>query len=61
MKAIVIRNHVLVGFKSIILKGVEVGDEDVIGSRNIVASDVLAKTLVSGNPIRVLKEIINWK
>lgn len=61
MKSTVIRNHVLVGFKSIIFKGFKVNNGAIIASRNVVSSDVLAKTLVSGNPTRVLTENINWK
>lgn len=60
-KPITIGNHVWVGTKSSILKGVKIEDGAVIGMSSIVTKDVAAFTLNVGNPLRCVKNNINWK
>lgn len=59
-KPIVIGNHVWIGCKATILKGVTIGDGAVIASGSIVTKDVPEYTLVGGNPARVIKENVIW-
>lgn len=54
---IVIGNHVFVGSKSIVLKGVHIGDGAVIAAGSIVNKDVLPHTMVGGNPARFLRNV----
>lgn len=60
-KSVVIGNHVWIGCKSIILKGVTIGDGAIIAAGSVVCTDVPNKTLVGGIPAQVIKEDIEWK
>jgi acetyltransferase-like isoleucine patch superfamily enzyme len=52
-----IGNNVWVGFGSIILPGVHIGEGSVIGSRSVVVDDVPPFAVYGGNPARFLKSI----
>ena len=60
-KAVRIGNHVWIGTRAIILKGVTIGDGAIIAAGAIVTKDVPEKTIVAGIPARVIKENIEWK
>jgi acetyltransferase-like isoleucine patch superfamily enzyme len=46
-----------VGARSIIMKGVTIGEGAVVGAGSVVTKDVPAWTIVAGNPARVIREI----
>jgi acetyltransferase-like isoleucine patch superfamily enzyme len=46
-----------IGARSIVLKGVTIGAGSVIGMGSVVTRDVPPRTVVAGNPARVLREI----
>ncbi|MEH2434723.1 MAG: acyltransferase [Nostoc sp.] len=50
-------SKVWIGFNSIILKGVTIGEGAVIGAGSVVTKDVPAWTVVAGNPARIIREI----
>ena len=52
-----ISNKVWIGFNSIILKGVTIGEGAIVGAGSVVTKDVPAWTIVAGNPARVIREI----
>lgn len=52
-----ISNKVWIGFNSIVLKGVTIGEGAVVGAGSVVTKDVPAWTIVAGNPARVIREI----
>lgn len=56
---IVIGNDVFIGARSIILKGVTIGDRAVIGAGSVVSKDVPADCIVAGNPAVVVKQLRN--
>jgi acetyltransferase-like isoleucine patch superfamily enzyme len=56
-----IGNHVWIGAKATILKGVTIGDGAVIAAGAIVNKDVPAHTLVGGIPAKVIRTNIKWK
>lgn len=60
-KPIQIGNHVWIGTRVTILKGVTVGDGAVIAAGSLVTKDVPAGSLVGGVPARVLKEQVEWR
>lgn len=54
---VVIGNNVWIGSRSIILKGVSLGDNSVIGAMSVVTKPVPPNTLVAGNPARVVRSL----
>lgn len=57
---IAIGNHVWVGMRAIILKGVTIGDGAVIAAGAVVTKDVPPQTLAAGNPARPIREV-EWQ
>jgi virginiamycin A acetyltransferase len=52
----VIGNDVWIGQNAVILPGVHIGDEAIIGANSVVGSDVTPYTIVVGNPARTLRK-----
>ncbi len=55
----IVRKGASVGTNATILCGVEIGEGSIVGAGAVVTKDVKAKTIVVGNPARVMKEIGN--
>lgn len=55
-----IGNHVWIGEKAMILKGVTIGDGAIIAAGAIVTKDVPAHALVAGVPAAVKKTNVAW-
>lgn len=54
---VVIGSRVFIGTRSIVLKGVTIGDGAVIGAGSVVTRDIPAHTLAAGNPARVVRPL----
>lgn len=52
-----IGNNVWIGAHSVVLPGVTIGDNAVIGAGSIVTRDIPANVVAVGNPCRVMREI----
>jgi acetyltransferase-like isoleucine patch superfamily enzyme len=52
-----IGNKVWIGFNSIILKGVTIGEGAIVGAGSVVTKDVAPWTIVGGNPAKLIREI----
>lgn len=52
-----IGNNVWIGAHSVVLPGVTIGDNSVIGAGSIVTKDIPANVVAVGNPCRVAREI----
>jgi len=58
---ITIGNHVWIGSRATILKGVNIGDGAIIAAGAVVTEDVPPKTLVGGVPAKVIRKDVEWK
>ena len=52
-----IGENVWVGAGAVILPGVSIGHDSVIGAGSVVTKDIPANVVAVGNPCRVLREI----
>lgn len=57
---IVIGDHVRIGCKSIILKGVTIGNGSVVAAGSVVTKSVPENCLVAGVPAKIVKRNITW-
>ena len=56
-KQIHIGRNVWLGAGAIILPGVTIGDNSIVGAGSVVTKDVPANVIVVGNPAHVLRQI----
>lgn len=54
---ITVGENVWIGGRSIVLNGVTIGDDSVIGAGSVVSSDVPPSTVVAGVPARVIRTL----
>lgn len=59
-KPIHIGNHVWIGQRAMILKGVTIGDGAVVAAGAVVTHNVPANCIVAGVPARIIREHVNW-
>jgi len=60
-RPIKIGNHVWVGTRVIILKGVTIGDGAIIAAGAVVTRDVPPRTIVAGIPAKIIRKNVEWK
>lgn len=60
-KPIKIGNNVWIGGNIIVLPGVTIGDNSVIGAGSVVNKDIPANVVAVGNPCKVIKELKSSK
>jgi len=58
-KPVVISNNVFIGTSAIILKGVHIGENSVIGANSVVTSDIPANVIAAGNPCKIVSPLSN--
>jgi acetyltransferase-like isoleucine patch superfamily enzyme len=58
---VVIGDHVWLGIRSIVLKGVTIGDGAIVAAGSVVTKDVAAKLIVAGIPAKCVREEVEWK
>ncbi len=56
-RPVTIGNHVWIGGNTIILPGVSIGDNTVIGAGSVVTSNIPAGVVAAGNPCRVIRRM----
>jgi acetyltransferase-like isoleucine patch superfamily enzyme len=56
-RKIKIKDKAWIGFNSIILKGVTIGEGAIVGAGSVVTKDVPDWTIVAGNPAKIIREI----
>jgi len=55
-RPIILEDRVWLGNRSIVLKGVTIGHDAVVAAGSVVTKDVPPRTVVAGNPARVVRE-----
>lgn len=56
-KSVRIGNDVLIGARTIVLKGVTIGDRSVIGAGSIVTQNIPSDCIAAGNPCTIIRYI----
>ena len=56
-RPVILGKNVWIGGAAVILPGVTIGDNAVVGAGSVVTKDVAANTVVAGNPAKVIREI----
>ena len=60
-KSVQIGNHVWIGANATVLKGVKIGDNNVVGFNSCVTkSYVCENCIIAGYPAKIIKENIDW-
>lgn len=54
---IVVGNNVWIGGSAVVLPGVTIGDDSIVGAGAVVTKDVPPRTVVAGNPARPIKTL----
>lgn len=57
LNTVILREGCWIGANVVILKGVEIGKNSVVGAGSVVTKSVPAKTVVAGIPAKVLKKL----
>ena len=58
---IVVKNNVYIGMNTIILKGVTIGENTVVGAGSIVTKNIPPNVIAAGNPCEVIREIDSYE
>lgn len=54
---VTIEDNVFIGARSIVLKGVSIGHNSVIGAGSVVVSDIPANVIAAGSPAKVIRAL----
>ncbi|MGB7589310.1 MAG: acyltransferase [Solirubrobacterales bacterium] len=55
MRDVVVGSNVWIGYGACILRGVQVGDNSIVGTNSVVTKDVPANAVVAGIPARIIR------
>jgi acetyltransferase-like isoleucine patch superfamily enzyme len=61
IKKICVKNNVFIGYRSIILPGVTIGNNVIIGAGSVVASDIPDNCVAAGVPAKVIRTIEEYR
>lgn len=60
-ESVVIRDHVWIGTRVTVLKGVTIGEGSIIAAGSVVTKDIPSNCVAAGVPARVIKEDVMWE
>tara|TARA_R100000365_G_C2748436_1_gene79919 strand:- start:1453 stop:1818 length:366 start_codon:yes stop_codon:yes gene_type:complete len=60
-RSVRIGDNVWIGAGATILKGVTVGHGAIVAAKSVVTEDVPSKSLVAGNPARLIRTEVDWE
>jgi len=58
---VVIGDHVWLGTRSMVMKGVRIGDGAIVAAGSIVTKDVASRSIVAGVPAKCVRTDVDWK
>jgi len=61
IKPINVGNNVFIGFGAMILPGVTIGDNVIIGAHSVVSKNIPPNVVVAGVPARIIKSLDDYK
>lgn len=61
IKPIIVGNNVFIGYKTLILPGVTIGDNVVIGAYSVVTNTIPSNCVAAGVPARPIKSLDSYK
>ncbi len=53
-------DHVWIGAHSIILKGVNIGNNSIIGTKSLVTNSIPSNSIAAGIPAKVIRNDVDW-
>ena len=56
-KPVILEDNVWLGMNVVVLKGVRIGENSLIGANSTVTKDIPANVIAAGNPCRVIRQI----
>ena len=56
-RPVVIEDNVWLGMNVVVLKGVHIGKNSLIGANSVVTKDIPANVIAVGNPCKVIKQL----
>ena len=61
IEEVTVKDHCWIGQNAMILKGVTIGEGAVVGAGSVVTRDIEPRTMVAGNPARVIRQNVAWE
>lgn len=58
-KPVTIKDNVWLGYGVIVMKGVTIGENSIIGMNSVVTRDIPANSIAVGSPAKVIKTLEN--
>lgn len=57
----VVGNDVWIGYESVVMPGVMIGDGAIIAAKSVVVSDVPPYRIVGGNPAKIIRQRFSYE
>lgn len=61
IRPIIVGSNVFIGYETIIMPGVKIGDNVVIGARSVVTKDIPSNVVAAGVPAKIIKTMDSYE